>query len=341
MDQLGPKEFRIAGHSFVREDFELTNDRGLKLVCSWFRPVVDEARPVVIYLHGNSGCRCDADDPLHTVLPYGCSVLSFDFSGSGQSGGDYVSLGVHEQKDVECVLRHLRSEQNSLRVSYVALWGRSMGAATAILYARSDPGVAAMVLDSPFSDLPALCEEVAASSQLKVPKTVLKVGMALMKKGIQKRAHFDIADCSPIKCVDECFVPALFVHGERDDFIAPRHSELLFEKYAGEKNRILVKGGHNSVRPQFMRDSASIFLAQCMNMVLLEPGATSVPIPVGLNTVGLNLEEMDEDAFRHFGEGDIVLGGGGGVDINNDGDEEDEIAKAIALSLLDVQQEEK
>ena len=44
--------------------------------------------PVIIYLHGNSGCRCDADDALHTMLPYGVSVFTFDFSGSGQSEGE-------------------------------------------------------------------------------------------------------------------------------------------------------------------------------------------------------------------------------------------------------------
>ena len=36
-------------------------------------------------------------------------------------------------------------------MSKVALWGRSMGAATAVLYAQRDPSVAALVLDSAFS----------------------------------------------------------------------------------------------------------------------------------------------------------------------------------------------
>lgn len=40
-------------------------------------------------------------------------------------------------------------------------------AATAILYAKEDPSVAGMVLDSPFSDLPLLCEEVASTAQVR------------------------------------------------------------------------------------------------------------------------------------------------------------------------------
>ena len=97
-------------------------------------------------------------------------------------------------------------------------------------------------------------------------------------------------------------MPALFVHGEKDDFILPAHSERLCEQYAGEKNRILVQGGregrkqktsfffdnqssgHNTVRPQFMRDSASIFFAQCMNLELVD-APPDFSLPVGLNTI--------------------------------------------------------
>ena len=306
---LGPAEFEIAHRKFVREELEVVNPRGLTLQCSWYRPEASEPVPVIIYLHGNSGCRADADDALHTMLPYGVSVFTFDFAGSGQSDGDYVSLGYFEQQDVRVVVEYLRATN---RVSTIGLWGRSMGAATAILYAKDDPSVAGMVLDSPFSDLPVLCEEVASMAQIKVPKSMLKsVGMPLLKKSIFKRAGFDIAECSPLKHVEFCFVPALFVHGEKDDFILPRHSEELCERYAGEKNRILVKGNHNTVRPSFMRDSASIFFAQCLGMEF-SPEAASFEIPVGLNTIQ---RELGADAEEPPQE------------------EEDEMARAIALSL--------
>lgn len=110
--------------------------------CSFYRRVApDSPVPAVVYLHGNSGCRCDADDALHTMLPFGASVFTFDFSGdgfacvcfcflpsvlpgSGQSEGDYVSLGVFEKEDVRAVVAHLRADPS---VSTVGLWGRSMG----------------------------------------------------------------------------------------------------------------------------------------------------------------------------------------------------------------------
>ncbi len=38
-------------------------------------------------------------------------------------------------------------------MSAIALWGRSMGAATALLHSHRDPTIACIVLDSPFADL--------------------------------------------------------------------------------------------------------------------------------------------------------------------------------------------
>jgi alpha/beta superfamily hydrolase len=51
------------------------------------------------------------------------AVFTFDFSGSGQSGGDYVSLGVFEKGDVAAVVEFLRSQSDF--VSTIGLWGRS------------------------------------------------------------------------------------------------------------------------------------------------------------------------------------------------------------------------
>ena len=46
-------------------------------------------------------------------------------------------------------------------MSAIGLWGRSMGAATALMYAHTDPSIAGMVLDSAFADLKQLITEIA------------------------------------------------------------------------------------------------------------------------------------------------------------------------------------
>jgi alpha/beta superfamily hydrolase len=93
------------------------------------------------------------------------SVFCFDFAGCGLSDGEYISLGWYERDDVEVVVNYLRE---SNRVSTIGLWGnlksikgRSMGAVTALMHADRDPSIAALVLDSPFTSLKTLAEELA------------------------------------------------------------------------------------------------------------------------------------------------------------------------------------
>ena len=41
-------------------------------------------------------------------------------------------------------------------------------------------------------------------------------------------ANFDIKDLSPIDHADKCYIPALFVAAENDNFVAPHHRYCIF-----------------------------------------------------------------------------------------------------------------
>lgn len=112
--------------------------------------------PCVVYMHGNQGSRVDALPIVTALLPEIC-VFTFDFSGSGLSEGEYVSLGWFEKDDLDCVVTYLR---HSGKISTIGLWGRSMGAVTAIMYSATDPLIGGLVLDSPFASLKTLIEEL-------------------------------------------------------------------------------------------------------------------------------------------------------------------------------------
>jgi pimeloyl-ACP methyl ester carboxylesterase len=256
---LGPTEFVVGDAEFKRTDLELTNQRGHKLYCSHFEPS-DEERPAqelpcVVMLHGNCSSRMDSLAAVPVLLPINVTVFCFDFSGSGKSEGEYISLGWFERDDVAVVVDHLRS---SGRTSYIGLWGRSMGAATALLHAHRDPSIAGMVLDSPFASLYKLAEELGRQHS-KLPKFMLKGGMSLVRKSIKKRAGFDIKKVNPIENVGEAFIPVQFVVAEEDNFIKPHHSEEIYQAYAGDKDIKRVEGDHNSMRPQYFLDSCGVF----------------------------------------------------------------------------------
>ena len=281
MESLGPPAFTFCGKRFTRTDFTLRTKRGYNLECSHWEPVeraVDRI-PVVIYMHGNSSARVEVLPQLSYLLSLGVAVFSFDFAGSGKSDGEYVSLGYYEREDLACVIAHLRATNV---VSTIALWGRSMGAATSLMFGDRDPSIACMILDSPFADLTQLAEEMVEKGRdqgIVVPTFVVSVALRMIQGSVKKQANVNIKDISPITHADKCFIPALFVAGEHDDFIKKHHAEEIYDKYAGDKNLIIVEGDHNSPRPKFMFDSASIFLQTCLQV----PNAWTLPVPPSMN----------------------------------------------------------
>lgn len=258
-NDLLDQEFMLKGKLFQRKDLELVNSRGDVLQCSHYVPIVrpeEKALPCVIYCHGNSGCRADASEAAIILLPSNITVFTLDFSGSGISGGEHVSLGWNEKDDLKAVVNYLRTDGN---VSLIGLWGRSMGAVTSLMYGAEDPSIAGMVLDSPFSDLVDLMMELVDTYKIRLPKFTVKFAIQFMRRAILKKAKFDIVELNTVKVAKSCFVPVLFGHAIDDDFIQPHHSDRIFDAYVGDKNIIKFEGDHNSPRPQFYFDSINIF----------------------------------------------------------------------------------
>ncbi|XP_076910564.1 uncharacterized protein LOC143568250 [Bidens hawaiensis] len=250
---------------------QLTNTRGHTLRCSHYLPSPfpdDTCLPCVVYCHGNSGCRADANEAAVILLPSNITVFTLDFSGSGLSDGNYVSLGWHEKDDLKVVVSYLRTNQ---QISCIGLWGRSMGAVSSLLYGAEDPSIAGMVLDSAFSNLFNLMMELVDVYKIRLPKFTVKVALQYMRRVIQKKAKFDIMDINALKVAPKTFIPALFGHAKGDKFIQPHHSDLISLSYAGDKNTIKFDGDHNSTRPQFFYDSVSIFFHNVLHPPQVSP----------------------------------------------------------------------
>ncbi|KAF4379130.1 hypothetical protein G4B88_010524 [Cannabis sativa] len=272
---------------------QLRNARGHVLRCSHYLPLdlpEDASLPCVIYCHGNSGCRADANEAAVILLPSNITVFTLDFSGSGLSDGDYVSLGWHERDDLKIVVSHLRSNK---QISRIGLWGRSMGAVTCLLYGAEDPSIAGMVLDSAFSNLYNLMMELVDVYKIRLPKFTIKMAVQYMRRVIEKKAKFDIMDLNCLQVAPKTFIPALFGHAKDDKFIQSRHSTIIHNSYSGDKNVIYFDGDHNSSRPQFFYDSVSIFFYNVLHPPQI-PSVTCKPekyYDLGDLKVGVGMDE--------------------------------------------------
>lgn len=255
--------FRYGGIKAQRHHFKINNERGIPLACTLFekRPVDAQERACVVYCHGNGSCRIAGWRLAPILLPLGISVCCFDFAGSGMSGGDYVSLGFFERDDLKSVIDHLRISRGYLRIG---LWGHSMGASTVLMHAARDPSIAGVVADSPFCDLWQLIEEICFDF-VGTPPLLINPILHLIRLIIQSKAGFDICDVSPQTHVGTSFVPALFLHGDNDDFVAPSHSETLRQVYPGEAQRLVMPDvSHSEHRSDKFLARAAVFLVRAL-----------------------------------------------------------------------------
>eukprot|EP00178_Gracilaria_changii_P010799 TRINITY_DN3134_c0_g1_i1.p1 TRINITY_DN3134_c0_g1~~TRINITY_DN3134_c0_g1_i1.p1 ORF type:complete len:718 (+),score=96.22 TRINITY_DN3134_c0_g1_i1:300-2453(+) len=269
--ELGDREFVIDGVPARRVDSTLINRRGFELQTSRFTPVhLSEDAPTVVYLHGNGSCRAEAAMLLPLVIPYGFSLFAFDFSGSGRSEGQYISLGVWERFDVATVVEHLVS----VGVQSVVLWGHSMGAATALMYSGLEERsncVKGLILDSPFASFEKLAQFLV--SEMRVPlgisrKLILSVGVRAVRKIVRERADFDVMDIDPLSATKNIppTLPAVFLHGTADAVVPLSHGETLFKHYpCPDKTWLPLEGfEHDTQRPESCMDRAHVFLQRLL-----------------------------------------------------------------------------
>ena len=262
-NELGKDKFRMNGHNYKRTDFSLYNKRKMKLQCSFWEPY-DEERictrlPVVIYLPGNSSSRCEAVPLLGFLLPMNITVFAFDFCGSGRSDGEFISLGYYEKEDVTTVLNYLRY---SNKVSTIGLWGRSMGAVTAILCAKEFDKrdiISCIVSDSAFASLSKLIDEFV-SKVIVLPQFFIDILKNQVGNIIEKKANFRIEKIEPIDNMETIKnIPILFCHGLHDTFINNHHCNDLYKAYGGQKEIVMFEGEHNEKRPLHILQVISLF----------------------------------------------------------------------------------
>lgn len=258
---LGPSYFKLQGKRYKRTDLTLLNNRGLSLECSHFEPV-DEERPVnrlpcVVYLHCNSGSRLEVMPLLMVLLPIHTTVFALDFSGSGISEGDFVSFGWFERDDVRDAIDYLKQRN---RTGSIILWGRSMGAVTALLHASRDPTVTALIVDSPFYSLSSLMFQIA--DRFPVPGFLISLLLTIVRGTILKEVGFDIEAIEPIKAAQGCQMPSMFCAASNDNIVPCNHVQELFDHYNGSKEFWLLEGDHNSQRPVYYYRAVQRFLEQ-------------------------------------------------------------------------------
>ena len=306
---LGPSRLRCRGVEYKREDFDVTNHRGEKLKSSlWITTHHSSAKPefCIIYLHPNSGSRVDVvrTKIMAVAAQAQCSVCSFDFSGCGLSDGEYISLGVREKEDVCLVMVELMNRG----FNRFLLWGRSMGAATSVMFygAYKDllkGTIAAMLLDSPFTSFKGLADEYT-KSKIQIPQLLLSPALHYIKRVVDQKYQFDLMQMSPISAASDVDVFTMVLSGQEDKIVPPHLSLELYAHLTGPKIRVFFDGGHNSHRPPEIFDA----IQQVVSGAVSETSDLDL-----LSSLVANLESVVQPSHRRTVSAGPSLQGGGAV----------------------------
>jgi uncharacterized protein len=201
-----------------------SRDPGIQ-VSGWWVPADDPSAPAVVVVHGHTACKRDPDVLLPAGMLHraGISVLLIDLRDHGDStreDGRYAG-GTEEYRDVLGAWDWLQSVKD-VPADRVGLLGISLGAATVLIAAGDEPGVAATWEDSSYADI-----SVAIRAELRRNKypEFLEVGGVLMARVI---SGDDLESRSPLMAVQNMTGRKLFItHGTADDRLSVAYAHEL------------------------------------------------------------------------------------------------------------------
>lgn len=204
------------------EEVEFLSTDGIRLR-SWWVPAEESGRAAVL-VPGWGGYKFE-EHLLQTLPVYhdaGYSVLMLDLRAQGESDGNRRTLGYREVRDVRGALAWLRRQGYAL--DQVVLHGWSMGGAT-VLRAAPGTGVAAVVEEAGYSDLPLLLRG-------KVPEFVpfgrlLEPAILLVGKLFPDFDYQEVVPKKEAAILSNEGVPLFIIHSTDDEIVPYEQAKLL------------------------------------------------------------------------------------------------------------------
>lgn len=238
------------------EDVELVTADGIHFGAWYFRQ--PGSPQTIIVSGGHKGQRQGALGISVALWRKGFNVVLYSYRGMPGSDRAPITFGIKEVLELQAVVAFARKRIPQARIGML---GYSMGAVVSLLGAAGEPGVEALVLDSPFSDLRTLLvERVHASVKLPGRPFVWLAGLML-----RVRTGCTLGDCSPIAVLSSIEKrPLFFIHGGDDRITNMNHSRRLYDAYRGPREIWIVQGApHTGAyfadRPLYVERVAGFF----------------------------------------------------------------------------------
>lgn len=247
------------------EEVEIINDELTLKGHAFYQEVPTENW--VVLVHGYQGSEDGMYPVAYRYYDQGFNVLTFNHRGMGNSEGDYITMGIEEQKDLILWIEAIIEKHPQANI---VTHGDSMGSATVLMASglESHPDeVVAVVSDSGYTSVWEVFEsELYQRFEMPAFPALYMAGVVgVPRVGVNIRT-----DGKTIEQIAESKTPTLFIHGTADDFVPYPMVHALYEAHPlDEKSLYIVEGaGHTEskyLEPDTYYETVFSFIGEYIN----------------------------------------------------------------------------
>ncbi len=233
---MPPESRQFSKPDEAEEGWKIRSRDGLLLRATHFFPEDEESPRWAMVIHGYGCTQQNSWYIASTYLSMGYHVLTPDLRASGESEGQFLTMGYKECMDVEQWAAEIAKRYPDSRI---VLHGVSMGA-SAVMLASADAklsgNVVACIEDSGFTSAYHLLA-LRLEDSFGLPGFP---AMNLLEWRCENLAGFSLRYAAPIKVMDRVRLPMLFIHGEKDTLVPPYMADLLYEACRSREKAIYI-----------------------------------------------------------------------------------------------------
>jgi uncharacterized protein len=232
--------YKTAPGKLKSEDISLTSKDGVS-ISAWY--IRGDSNKAIILLPGIGATRKSCVRRAEYYLEKGFCVLLPDLRGTGSSGGEVVSFGWNESKDLKACYDFLKRE----KIEKIAVHGCSLGAAT-ITYSLKD------IHDYYFIVLESCYDNIDQAFENRVAKFHLPGFLySPVRFFIEKEMGAKTGDLKPEEFIKLASAPVFIMAGDAEVQVKASETRKLFNN-CGSKEKLLYffkNGKHEDFREKY------------------------------------------------------------------------------------------
>jgi alpha-beta hydrolase superfamily lysophospholipase len=197
--------------------------------------------PAVIMVHGFAKTKSERKfvELTRELVKNGIASLRFDFSGCGDSEGEFEEIRISKQvKELKAAYQKLAKEKR-IDKNKIGIFAHSLGTVIAALFQQKYQRAKCLVLAAPAFDQESLIKRWYTQDQIKewkrksyldTPK--FRIGLGYLEEA---RDYTEI--------LTEIKIPTLILHGKEDEDIPEKFAKEAFSKIGAKEKKIkIIKG---------------------------------------------------------------------------------------------------